>query len=213
MAKTWLYDTKTQNVSEFDLNRIEMDYDLILLGPAYSEVVHPCEYHIIQNLLGAEKHLHVAPYTVKTTKKYIYKVWAKDLFDKSGPGVRFFDATAVFHDKVLLVKYERKTLPEFNYEQITPYITNSNIPLFYEPAEIYDCEDIHKFEWILEDNSQDHLVIIEHLTNRVHDLMFTCSFCNKPCKQLKCAGCKKVCYCDAECQKKHWPIHKIICKK
>jgi len=28
-----------------------------------------------------------------------------------------------------------------------------------------------------------------------------------------CAACKSVWYCSTECQKKHWPMHKIACKK
>lgn len=213
MVKAWLYDTNAQTKTEFDFNRTDIIYDFILLAPAYAEVVHPCEYHIIKELLGAEKHLHVAPYTIRTTKNFVYKVWAKDLYDRSGPGIRFFDATAVFHDKVLLVKYERKTLPEFDMNEVIPYVTNVNIPLFYEPAQIFECEENHIFEWILEDNTEPHQVIIEHLSNKVHDLMFTCASCKKPCKQRKCAKCKKVCYCDDKCQKNHWPIHKLTCNK
>ena len=28
-----------------------------------------------------------------------------------------------------------------------------------------------------------------------------------------CANCKEACYCSKECQKRHWPDHKTICKK
>lgn len=33
------------------------------------------------------------------------------------------------------------------------------------------------------------------------------------CRLLDCARCQKVKYCSQECQKKHWKIHKKICKK
>ena len=32
-------------------------------------------------------------------------------------------------------------------------------------------------------------------------------------RSLKCSGCKRVHYCSRECQKEHWPIHRIQCKE
>ena len=43
-----------------------------------------------------------------------------------------------------------------------------------------------------------------------------CAGCNteKKLEELsKCAGCKFVCYCSRECQKKHWKIHKKDCQE
>lgn len=41
----------------------------------------------------------------------------------------------------------------------------------------------------------------------------TCAFCARRTFNLsKCSACKAVYYCDAECQKKHWPEHKKDCK-
>ena len=40
-----------------------------------------------------------------------------------------------------------------------------------------------------------------------------CGECHSPAKFLKCAGCKRVFYCNEVCQKKHWKIHKQACKK
>ena len=42
-----------------------------------------------------------------------------------------------------------------------------------------------------------------------------CANCNdiankEPFK--KCAKCKRAAYCSKECQKKHWPVHKTVCK-
>ena len=39
-----------------------------------------------------------------------------------------------------------------------------------------------------------------------------CSFCAAPCKNRKCARCKKVVYCSAACQKSAWKTHKAECK-
>ena len=38
----------------------------------------------------------------------------------------------------------------------------------------------------------------------------TCAHCGKPGK-LKCGKCKLAYYCNAECQKVHWKMHKLLC--
>ncbi|QDS73390.1 hypothetical protein FKW77_007660 [Venturia effusa] len=38
-----------------------------------------------------------------------------------------------------------------------------------------------------------------------------CAICSKPAP-LKCSRCKSIHYCDFECQKKDFKLHKIICK-
>ncbi|XP_036143557.1 histone-lysine N-methyltransferase SMYD3 [Monomorium pharaonis] len=49
-----------------------------------------------------------------------------------------------------------------------------------------------------------YVVISEHRTVR-------CDNCLKSEKLLKCSGCQYVYYCDRNCQKKLWPIHKAEC--
>ena len=42
-----------------------------------------------------------------------------------------------------------------------------------------------------------------------------CANCNAIANNThlkKCAACKRVAYCSKECQKKHWPVHKTVCK-
>ncbi|KAI9004961.1 Glyoxalase/Bleomycin resistance protein/Dihydroxybiphenyl dioxygenase [Hyaloraphidium curvatum] len=38
-----------------------------------------------------------------------------------------------------------------------------------------------------------------------------CTSCSKPDAGLRCSRCRKTRYCDAECQRKHWPEHKKHC--
>jgi len=40
----------------------------------------------------------------------------------------------------------------------------------------------------------------------------TCLTCGHAPATSRCAGCRKVFYCNATCQKKNWKIHKIHCK-
>lgn len=41
----------------------------------------------------------------------------------------------------------------------------------------------------------------------------TCVWCASPASNLRCAGCKIMCYCSAECQKQHWNSgHKGQCR-
>ncbi len=41
-----------------------------------------------------------------------------------------------------------------------------------------------------------------------------CAFCEKPGKSLKfCSSCKNTLYCDKVCQKNHWKVHKVDCKR
>lgn len=40
-----------------------------------------------------------------------------------------------------------------------------------------------------------------------------CLYCNNKNCKLRCSSCKAIYYCNIECQKKSWPIHKKHCKR
>jgi hypothetical protein len=95
--------------------------------------------------------------------------------------------------------------------------------------QICRCGDRSGREWNLQINSDVELVsdggapadakaLFEKALTEVRgtDIMpFKCvrDECRRPCKNRKCARCKNVVYCSAECQKKHWKEgHKKVCK-
>ena len=46
-------------------------------------------------------------------------------------------------------------------------------------------------------------------------LELVCNYCNDIAIReyfKKCAKCRRAAYCSKECQKKHWPVHKSVCK-
>lgn len=57
-------------------------------------------------------------------------------------------------------------------------------------------------------------VVLEKETTEI-EVRFACWFCKKlsETKLKKCGKCHLALYCDQECQKKHWPIHKMACGK
>lgn len=44
-------------------------------------------------------------------------------------------------------------------------------------------------------------------------IMGKCGYCGSDQAQVKCAKCKSVFYCDKNCQKKDWKLHKKDCQE
>jgi MYND finger len=53
------------------------------------------------------------------------------------------------------------------------------------------------------------------MADKVADAERTCANCEKILhgKILSCSSCQQTSYCDRDCQKNHWPLHKIRCQK
>ena len=55
----------------------------------------------------------------------------------------------------------------------------------------------------------------EEFLKTLNVLELVCSYCNAIAIRdyfKKCAECRRAAYCSKECQKKHWPVHKAVCK-
>ncbi|KAI0697305.1 hypothetical protein C8T65DRAFT_26176 [Cerioporus squamosus] len=45
-------------------------------------------------------------------------------------------------------------------------------------------------------------------------LLYACSWCScRTAKVRKCSRCQDAWYCDAQCQRAHWPQHKLVCRE
>ena len=47
---------------------------------------------------------------------------------------------------------------------------------------------------------------------RLCDATDVCAKCGAMAVTSKCSRCLRVCYCNKQCQEKHWSVHKKICK-
>ena len=82
----------------------------------------------------------------------------------------------------------------------------SAVPL---PSQSVSSEERDKYITAVRDAEENLNAFERYLISRKQ-----CSACNKWKQNLKrCTSCKKVYYCDGECQKKDWLVHKISCNK
>ena len=47
---------------------------------------------------------------------------------------------------------------------------------------------------------------------RLCDATDVCAKCGAMAVTSKCSRCLRVCYCNKQCQEKHWSVHKKVCK-
>ena len=88
--------------------------------------------------------------------------------------------------------------------------------------------DVAKFQDLIDNNREEFVATMEasikkhpirarnqllEISKAREKYMRTCNYCDShSVGNKKCGRCKKVHYCDKECQKSDWPKHKIDCK-
>ena len=77
---------------------------------------------------------------------------------------------------------------------------------------VVQCKNFKDLEKYYDTNKKE----VEQFNEKIHHIQkkFVCAQCGALNKYHKrCLGCKSVYYCNREHQKKHWPTHKLCCKK
>ncbi|GAA5838794.1 hypothetical protein JCM3766R1_004209 [Sporobolomyces carnicolor] len=125
----------------------------------------------------------------------------------------------------------------FEEEAFNPSKYSSMSPIVHlTPTDLVACLNKHDLECIEAtvargkmkvDPEKKRLVLSNHQvdsqgykpamlpTEFSEDLKLECQGCRatfESKKLLRCGACKMVFYCGPECQKSHWPTHKVLCK-
>ena len=74
------------------------------------------------------------------------------------------------------------------------------------------CHPVPFYETVEISIDEEHL---QCLQAQRENAGMVCAYCDaiankEPYK--KCAKCRHAAYCSKDCQKKHWPVHKAVCK-
>ena len=120
-----------------------------------------------------------------------------------------------------LSKAKKGHLRLLKRHKIDQYFTRAMVyPLFADPdTYVVDMEitpSLTKKMSLLDDETLKQATneTVEEKTAASTDGKRRCANCGKVVSEIKrCADCGKVKYCSRECQRKHWKIHKLECKK
>lgn len=93
-------------------------------------------------------------------------------------------------------------------------------PLLEKDTDFLICSQCKRIAFCSEKCNDDHWAVHreecgKHLDSK-HRINFTssisCGYCFRDNAEKQCTRCHKARYCNVECQKKHWKVHKESCK-
>ncbi len=128
-----------------------------------------------------------------------------------------------FHLAITRRKLANLKLLALHGADLTLQVEGLNIPTMLMAAETGDVEIVQHvlslgitcpqgFQALADSIEGDQPQIAKILREFKPASIMRCSYCTSSAKKLKkCARCKKARYCNAECQKNHWTIHKLRC--
>jgi len=217
MVQALLFDPVTRSIESVAFERPGVQlatFDIVCV--ACIDGVFPGDYVAAAKVLGVENPLHVECWTAKRSGSNTYKVWVANSYEYPPGGIRFFGLAAPFRGKCLLVRYEKIPKNRLEMTDIVKRVAEEG--MFYEIPKIRDCTvgDVD-YEWIDADKMPDkdkhgYTIVDDDMNLMMTEHMYTCAACAEACSFNKCGRCKKVHYCNAECQKAHWKEHKPVCK-
>lgn len=74
----------------------------------------------------------------------------------------------------------------------------------------YDSEESDEFSDCFSDDDDDSLRRVKKRDARAPTY---CPICLKTAKLFECQGCNDMAYCSKACQRKDWPVHKLLCRQ
>ncbi len=105
--------------------------------------------------------------------------------------------------KMVPSAWQKKNLP---LGENSPWLATFVVPL-------YNDSPVNKVGFELEKNNNAPVSIKTTARGKVNE-KGCCASCKKIPENLKrCSRCRAIDYCSVECQRAHWPQHKIVCSK
>lgn len=206
-------DTRTVKTVLFERNSVE-EIPEERVCVACMDGVFPGDYGAAARVLGVDNPLHVECWTARRGKKNTYKVWVANKHEYPPGGVRFFDMSVPFKGDCLVVRYKSIPKNTMDMQEIVKKVHEEG--MFFECPEIKGCKvEAVRYEWIGEDKigekEHGYTIFDDNMRLRMVERMYTCACCGGPCPANRCGKCKKVHYCNEECQRRHWKQHKPEC--
>jgi hypothetical protein len=118
--------------------------------------------------------------------------------------------------KCLVVRYEKIKKNTLEMTDIVKKVLKDG--MFYKVPKIKACKSTDvEYEWIDADKMPEtdkhgYTIVDNDMKLKMTERMYTCAACGDACSFNKCGRCKSVHYCNADCQRSHWKVHKLVCK-
>lgn len=225
MVKAWCINATQRTISAIDFERPAVCYPFWMHALAEDEGIHPLDFQaavqILRRNVPIMQPTNVSVHCVRKNQQHKYMLWVSEYVSPPCHGVLLFNKEVEFMGEMLLTKHvriggqgrERSMIirpPRSVHEQF-PF----DYRLPYVPDELVDVNvnSPPPIMWVDEGSfGEPDLYAKTKNGTAVKSTLYRCGACNRPCHS-KCSRCSKEHYCDGDCQRLHWPEHKLTCQK